>query len=72
MAQTLAPKGRSMVASLMMGFAFRLGGITPPLVGALADLFSISAVLSAVAWIPLLTTGLVFFLPERGPFGKRP
>ena len=55
-----------------MGFAFGLGGMMTPLVGALADLFSISAVLSAVAWIPLLTTGLVFFLPERGPFGKRP
>ncbi|MBR9980234.1 MAG: MFS transporter, partial [Desulfatitalea sp.] len=30
MAQTLAPKGRSMVASLMMGLAFGLGGIISP------------------------------------------
>ena len=72
MAQELAPRGRSLVSSLMMGFAFGLGGMMTPLVGALADLFSISAVLSAVAWIPLLTTGLVLFLPERGPLGKRP
>ena len=70
MAQELAPRGRSLVSSLMMGFAFGLGGMMTPLVGALADRFSISTVLSAVAWIPLLTTGLVFFLPEKGIPGK--
>jgi len=70
MAQEIAPRGRSLVSSLMMGFAFGLGGMMAPLVGALSDRFSIPVVLSFVAWIPLLTTGLVFFLPEKGALRK--
>ena len=60
MAQTLAPRGRSMVASLMMGLAFGLGGIISPVVGKMADLFSIDQVLFWVGLIPLLS--LVFIL----------
>lgn len=66
MAQELAPRGRSMVASLMMGFAYGLGGIVSPLVGRLADLFSIETVLLHVAFIPLFTLVLIFFFPEVG------
>ncbi len=51
MAQKLAPKGRSMVASLMMGFAYGLGGAISPLVGRLADSFSIRPVLTFMAVI---------------------
>jgi FSR family fosmidomycin resistance protein-like MFS transporter len=64
MAQKLAPKGRSMVASLMMGFAYGLGGLVSPLVGKLADVFSIHQVLLWVAFVPLLTVVLVGFFPE--------
>lgn len=64
MAQALAPRGRSMVASLMMGFAYGLGGILSPLVGKLADVYSIHRVLMAVAFIPLLTIGLIGFFPR--------
>ena len=64
MAQTLAPKGRSMVASLMMGLAFGLGGIISPLVGKLADVYSIHAVLQALALVPLLTLPLIFVFPH--------
>jgi MFS transporter, FSR family, fosmidomycin resistance protein len=64
MAQTLAPKGRSMVASLMMGLAFGLGGIVSPLVGKLADLYSIHTVLNVVALLPLLTLPLIFAFPR--------
>ena len=63
MAQELAPKGKSMVASLMMGLAWGLGGAVSPLVGKLADIFSISTVLWVVAWIPILTLVLIFFFP---------
>jgi FSR family fosmidomycin resistance protein-like MFS transporter len=63
MAQTLAPRGRSMVASLMMGFAYGLGGAFSPLIGWLADIYSIEAVLQGVALIPLLTVVLIFFFP---------
>jgi FSR family fosmidomycin resistance protein-like MFS transporter len=70
MAQELAPRGRSMVASLMMGFAYGLGGIVSPLVGKLADLFSIETVLFHVAFIPLVTLVLIFFFPEVGGKNK--
>ncbi|MDF1592466.1 MAG: MFS transporter [Desulfobacterales bacterium] len=64
MAQKLAPRGRSMVASLMMGFAYGLGGMISPLVGKLADLFSIQPVLFGVALIPLLSLVFIFRFPN--------
>jgi FSR family fosmidomycin resistance protein-like MFS transporter len=65
MGQELAPKGRSMVASLMMGFAFGFGGTMTPVAGAFADALSIRTVLAGVAVIPALLLGLVYFLPDR-------
>ena len=64
MAQELAPKGRSIVSSLMMGLAFGLGGIMMPLTGKLADIFSIEGILLFLAIIPCLTIFLVALLPE--------
>jgi MFS transporter, FSR family, fosmidomycin resistance protein len=64
MAQTLAPKGRSMVASLMMGFAFGLGGIVSPMVGKLADLYSIHSVLAVTSLLPLFSLLLIFTFPR--------
>ena len=63
MAQTLAPKGRSMVASLMMGFAYGLGGAITPLVGRLADSFSIRPVLMVMTIIPLLVVPVILLFP---------
>ena len=65
MAQKLAPRGKSMVSSLMMGLAMGVGGMLIPVVGRMADLYSIRAVLSGLAVIPLLSIGLVFFFPEK-------
>ena len=65
LAQELAPKGRSMVSSLMMGFALGTGGMISPLVGKFADIFSIRVVLSFIALIPLLGIGLVYLLPAK-------
>jgi FSR family fosmidomycin resistance protein-like MFS transporter len=67
MAQELAPGGRSMVASLMMGLAYGLGGVFSPLIGKLADIFSIKAVLVYVAFIPLISLVMIFFFPDVGP-----
>jgi len=64
MAQALAPKGRSMVASLMMGFAFGLGGAFSPLVGKLADLYSVQTVLFYIAFVPLFTLPIIFSFPK--------
>ena len=55
MAQEIAPKGKSMVSSLMMGLAWGTGGMMTPLAGKMADLFSIRPVLAVLAVIPLLT-----------------
>jgi len=65
MALELAPKGKSMIASLMMGLGFGTGGMLIPLAGKLADIFSIRSVLFFLAIIPLLTVGLIFLLPEE-------
>jgi len=65
MAQELAPRGRSMVSSLMMGLAFGFGGMMAPLTGKLADIFSIREVLFFIAIIPLLTIFLIYSLPEK-------
>jgi len=65
MAQKLAPQGKSMVSSLMMGLAMGTGGMMAPVVGTLADLFSIRTVLFGVALVPLAALCLVAFFPEK-------
>jgi FSR family fosmidomycin resistance protein-like MFS transporter len=60
MAQKLAPKSRSMVSSLMMGFAYGLGGAVSPLVGKLADIYGLETVLFYSAFVPLVS--LIFIL----------
>lgn len=67
LAQELAPGGRSMVSSLMMGLAYGLGGALAPVVGKLADIYSIPTVLWTVAFIPILTIPLIL----RFPRGRR-
>lgn len=66
MAQNLAPKGRSMVSSLMMGLAYGLGGLASPIVGKLADIYSIETVLFWVAFIPLITLIPIAKFPRLG------
>ena len=65
MAQELAPKGKSMVSSLMMGLAFGTGGLLTPLTGKLGDMFSIRPVLMVVGMVPLLTIALIGLLPGK-------
>jgi FSR family fosmidomycin resistance protein-like MFS transporter len=66
MAQKIAPRGRSMVASLMMGLAFGTGGILAPIVGKLGDIFTIRSVLTVVVCIPLFSLIPLYFIPEVG------
>jgi len=70
MAQKIAPKGRSMVASLMMGLAFGTGGILSPIVGKLGDIFTIQSVLLILVCIPLLSLIPIYFIPEVGDHHK--
>jgi MFS transporter, FSR family, fosmidomycin resistance protein len=71
MAQKIAPKGRSMVASLMMGLAFGTGGILSPIVGKLGDVYSIQSVLVILVLIPLFSLIPIYFIPELGTFTKK-
>jgi FSR family fosmidomycin resistance protein-like MFS transporter len=66
MAQKIAPKGRSMVASLMMGLAFGTGGILSPIVGKLGDIYTIQSVLMVLVCIPVLSLIPLYFIPEVG------
>ncbi len=68
LAQGLAPKGRSMASSLIMGLAYGSGGLLLPLAGGLADVFSISAVLSFLAFIPLLSIVLIYFMTKGSQY----
>ena len=67
LAQRLAPQGKSMASSLMMGLAYGMGGLLTPLTGKLADIFSIQPVLAALAFIPLMTAVLMYFLFKKEP-----
>ena len=64
MAQQLAPKGRSMVSSLMMGFAYGLGGAVSPFIGKLADIYGLEIVLLCTAFLPLATLVFIAKFPE--------
>jgi FSR family fosmidomycin resistance protein-like MFS transporter len=66
MAQKIAPKGRSMVASLMMGLAFGTGGILSPIVGKLGDIFTIQSVLIVMVCVPVFSLIPIYFIPEVG------
>ena len=67
LAQRLAPQGKSMASSLMMGLAYGMGGLLTPLTGKLADIFTIQPVLAALAFIPLLTAVLIYYLFKKEP-----
>jgi FSR family fosmidomycin resistance protein-like MFS transporter len=64
MAQTYVTRGKSLVASLTMGLAYGAGGMLSPLVGHLADQYSIRVVLGVVFWSPLAASVLVYYLPQ--------
>ena len=64
LAQQLAPKGKALVSSIVMGLALGTGGILTPLVGGLADIFGMRPVLSCMAAVPFAALFLVRYLPE--------
>ena len=72
MAQKIAPRGRSMVASLMMGLAFGTGGILAPIVGKLGDIFTIQSVLMLLVCIPVFSLIPIYFIPEVGEQNAKP
>jgi len=67
MAQDHVPEHRSTISSLMMGFAWGVGGAVAPLVGKLADMYGLSIALTLVAGLPLLGVILAWLLPPDLP-----
>jgi MFS transporter, FSR family, fosmidomycin resistance protein len=65
MAQEFAPKGKSIISSLIMGLAYGTGGMMAPITGRFADLYSIRSTLSVLAIVPVLTVFLIHRIPER-------
>src|SRR5262249_57495438 len=65
--QALAPVSAATVSSLMMGFAWGMGGFRVPIVGALADRVGIERALFGLAFVPLAAAAVSMLLPPRAP-----
>jgi FSR family fosmidomycin resistance protein-like MFS transporter len=65
--QALAPVSAATVSSLMMGFAWGMGGLSVPFVGAFADRYGIERALVGLAVVPLAAAALTVWLPARAP-----
>jgi len=62
--QTIAPISAATVSSLMMGFAWGVGGLTVPFVGMLADHIGIDHTLMVMSAVPLVAAALALPLPS--------
>jgi MFS transporter, FSR family, fosmidomycin resistance protein len=62
-AQTIAPISAATVSSLMMGFAWGVGGLAVPLVGLIADRIGIERTLMLMSFMPLAAAALALPLP---------
>ena len=62
--QTIAPISAATVSSLMMGFAWGVGGLTVPFVGMLADHIGIEHTLMVMSVVPLVAATLAWPLPS--------
>jgi FSR family fosmidomycin resistance protein-like MFS transporter len=66
LAHQIAPVSAATVSSLMMGFAWGTGGLTAPLVGAMADRAGIDPTLTAITLLPLVGAACALSLPRDG------
>ena len=62
--QTIAPISAATVSSLMMGFAWGVGGLIVPFVGMLADRIGIDHTLVVMSAVPLVAAALAWPLPS--------
>jgi FSR family fosmidomycin resistance protein-like MFS transporter len=69
--QALAPVSAATVSSLMMGFAWGMGGFSVPIVGWLADRYGIEGTLFALAFVPIAAAAVAMLLPARAPGDPR-
>ena len=67
--QTIAPVSAATVSSLMMGFAWGMGGLSVPIVGLVADRIGIEPTLRWLALIPIAAAACALPLPGRARVG---
>ena len=63
--QSIAPVSAATVSSLMMGFAWGMGGLSVPIVGLVADRIGIEPTLRGLALVPVAAAALALPLPGR-------
>jgi FSR family fosmidomycin resistance protein-like MFS transporter len=63
-AQSITTAGAATVSSLMMGFAWGMGSLTVPIIGAAADRWGINVALIALSTVPLVAAALAAALPH--------
>ena len=63
--QTIAPISAATVSSLMMGFAWGMGGLSVPFVGMLADRIGIERTLMMMSFMPLVAAALAVAASRR-------
>ena len=69
--QALAPISAATVSSLMMGFAWGMGGFSVPGVGWIADRYGIEGTLFGLAFVPVAGAAVAMLLPARAPGDPR-
>ena len=67
--QSIAPVSAATVSSLMMGFAWGMGGLTVPIVGLVADRIGIEPTLRGLALVPIAAAACAVPLPGRARVG---
>ncbi len=65
LAQSWVPQYRSAVSSLLMGFAWGIGGLLGPVFGRMADIYGLGPSLAFVGALPLVGAVLAWALPPR-------
>jgi FSR family fosmidomycin resistance protein-like MFS transporter len=65
LAQSWVPTHRGAVSSLLMGFAWGIGGVLAPLFGRVADVYGLGPSLAVVGTLPLAGAVLAWALPPR-------
>jgi FSR family fosmidomycin resistance protein-like MFS transporter len=63
--QSIAPVSAATVSSLMMGFAWGMGGLSVPIVGLIADRIGIEPTLRGLALVPIAAAACALPLPGR-------
>jgi FSR family fosmidomycin resistance protein-like MFS transporter len=67
--QSIAPVSAATVSSLMMGFAWGMGGLSVPIVGLVADRIGIESTLRGLALMPIAAALCALPLPGRARVG---